>query len=105
MFCWKYPDNTVLCIPTINIIITIFRSTESVLDKNISQKREVLTEEKVDNIRARLEASQKQSLGLLSLQCGLAKVQLTMVQNFCKLQPFETRGVHSLFPLECEATI
>jgi hypothetical protein len=46
---------------TIYNIVTKLRSTGSVLDKKKSRKRHVLTEEKLDGIGARLEASPKKS--------------------------------------------
>jgi hypothetical protein len=57
---------------TICNIVTKLSSTGSALAKN-DLERHVLTEEKLDEIDARLEASPKKLLDLLSLQCGLEK--------------------------------
>jgi hypothetical protein len=63
-------------------LVTKFRATGSVLDKKkkekkrkkkLKKKRHILTEKKLDEIGARLEASPKKSLCQLALQCGVSK--------------------------------
>jgi hypothetical protein len=53
----------------------------SVLYKKKFRETHVMTEENLDDIGARLEASPK-LLRLLALQCGLGNVQLILVQTF-----------------------
>jgi transposase len=43
-------------------LVAKFRATGSALDKKENKKRHILTEEKLDEIGARLEASPKKSL-------------------------------------------
>jgi hypothetical protein len=68
--------------------------TESVLDKS-NLKRDVLTEEKLDDIGTRLEASPK---NLSALQCELAKSTAHFGTKLLKLRPYKTVVVHSLLP-------
>jgi hypothetical protein len=51
-FCRKYPDSTVPCKASIYNFVTQLPSTGSVLYKNKSRKRHLLTEEKLDVIGA-----------------------------------------------------
>jgi hypothetical protein len=54
-------------------IVTILRSTGSVLAKKKSSKKLVLTEKKSHDIDTRLEAIPRKSLCLLALHCSLAR--------------------------------
>jgi hypothetical protein len=47
-----------------------------------NSKKDVLSEEKLDDIQAQLEASPKMLLCLLALQHTLAECTVTMVQRF-----------------------
>jgi hypothetical protein len=74
-----------------------------VLDKKKFRKRYVLTEEKLDDIGARLEASPKKSSRLLALQCRLAECTAHTGTKFLKLPPDETTTV--VLPPDCEARV
>jgi hypothetical protein len=99
----KYRDSALSCKATIYSIVTKLRSTASVLDKNKSWKRYVLTEEKLDDIRARLEASPKKPFRLLALQCRLAECTAHTGTKFLKLRSDETAIV--VLPPDCEARV
>jgi hypothetical protein len=55
----------------------------SVLDRNL--EKDILTEEKLDDIGTGLEASPKKLLYLLALQCGLAEYTAHIGTKFLKL--------------------
>jgi hypothetical protein len=75
-------------------------STVLVLDKK-SQKRHVQTQEKLDKIGIRLEASPKKSLYLSVLQFGSAKItvhigkktnKVMALQNYSLTEPFASES-------------
>jgi hypothetical protein len=68
------------CKATIYNIVTKLRSTGSVLDKKKYRKRYILTEEKLDDIGARLEARRSRYVFWL-FSVGWQKVHLTLVQS------------------------
>jgi hypothetical protein len=65
-------------------------------------KGHVVTEEKIYDIRFRLEASPKKSLRLLTLQCWLAECAVHIGTKVLKLRPYKAAVVHSLLPPDCE---
>jgi hypothetical protein len=67
------------CKATIHNIVTKLRATVSVLDKEQSRRSHVLSEEKLDDVSTRLEASLKKSSRLL--QRGLARSTALLVEN------------------------
>jgi hypothetical protein len=82
----KCSDSTVPGGSTVHNVITKVRHIRSVLYKNKSRKRSVVTEEKSDDIGTRLESSPKKKLRILALQCGLAKARFTLVKILLKLR-------------------
>jgi hypothetical protein len=74
---------------TIYNIITKLSSMGSVLYKR-SLKKDVLTEEKLDDIGARLEASLKKLLHPLTLQCELAECTANIGNKVSKVMALQT---------------
>jgi hypothetical protein len=52
------------------------------------KRRYILTEEKLDEIGARLEASPKKSPRRLALQCGVSKSAAHIATKLFKLKPY-----------------
>jgi hypothetical protein len=48
-----------------------------------------MTEVKLNDIKAQLEANVQKSLHLLALKCGLAQLTFHICTNFIKLWPYE----------------
>jgi hypothetical protein len=69
-------------------IVNKLRETGSLRDKQTELKRRVLTEEKLDDIGARLENSPRKSLKRLARNAT----------KLLKLKPYKSRQVHELQP-------
>jgi transposase len=78
----KFQDVTVPHRETVHRIVNKVRETGSLLDRKPELKRRVLTEEKLDEIGARLEHSPRKSLRRLALETG---VSITTVRTAAKL--------------------
>jgi hypothetical protein len=65
----------------------------------------VLTEEKLDDIGAQLEASPEKSLHLLVFQYGLALCTPHIGTEFPKLQSYRTTVIRSALPSDCEVKL
>lgn len=100
----KYCDSTVPCKTIIYNIVTKLHLTGPVLYKKRSWKRHLMTEEKLDDIMAWLEASLKKLLCLLALQCGLAECTAHINTKFLKLWPYKSTLVQSHLPPDCEVS-
>jgi hypothetical protein len=71
-----------------------------------SQKRHVLTEEKLDDIGAQLEASPKKLLFMsFGSSVGVGKCTAHTGTKFLKLWPYITTVVHGLLPPYCKVKI
>jgi hypothetical protein len=90
----KYPDSTVLCKTIIYSITSKLHSTGSVLDKNL-KKRHVLTEEKLHDIGAQLEAS-------LKTWVCVGRLQSSHLYKVSKLWPYKTTVMLSLLHPNCK---
>jgi hypothetical protein len=88
-FCRKYPGNTVPSTRGIHKLIDKVRSTGSLLDKKPARKRRVLTEEKLDEIGARLEHTPHKSLRCLAQEMGISKSSAATATKLLKLRPYE----------------
>jgi hypothetical protein len=97
----KYPDLTVPCKSTIYKIVKKVRKTGSVLDKKKHRKRHILTEEILDDIGARLEASPKISLRRLALECGLSKTTTHVAIKLLKQHSYESTLVQNSMSPDC----
>jgi hypothetical protein len=69
------------------------------------KKWHILTEEKLADIGARLEASPKTSLRRIALQCGVSKSAAHVATKLLNLMPYRITVVHQLLPPDAEARI
>lgn len=80
----KYPEVTVPCKATIYKMVGKVHKTGSVLDKKKSRKRRILTEEMLDKIGARLEASPKVLLRHVALEFGVSRSTVCVAKRLLK---------------------
>jgi hypothetical protein len=78
-FCHKFPRVTVPSTIDIHELINKVRSTGSLLGKKPAKKYCVLTEEKLDEIRARLEHTPQKSLRRLAQETSISKSSVAKV--------------------------
>jgi hypothetical protein len=98
-FAHKFQDVTIPHRKTIHAIVNKVRQTGSLLDKKRTvSKRRVLTEEKLDEIGARLEHSPQKSLRLIAQETGISKTSARTATILLKLKSNETSVVHELQP-------
>jgi transposase len=69
----KFCEERVPSRQTIHNLVNKLRKTELVIDKKQKHKRRVLTEEKLDDMGARLEHTPKKSLKRLAQETGVSK--------------------------------
>jgi transposase len=69
----KFRDERVPSRQTIHNLVNKRKTTELLIDKKTEHKRRVLTEEKLDDIRARLEHIPRKSLKRLAQETGVSK--------------------------------
>jgi hypothetical protein len=69
-----------------------------VIDKKQKHKRRVLTEEKLDDIGARLEHTPRKSLKRLAQEAGVSKFSARTATQLLKLRPYKTTVIHALQP-------
>jgi DNA-binding transcriptional MocR family regulator len=72
------------------------RSTGSLLDKKLVNKRRVLTEEKLDEIGTRLQHTPLKSLRRLAQETGISKSSAARATKQLKLRPYQATAVHTL---------
>jgi hypothetical protein len=72
------------------------RTKGLLIAKKQKYKRQVLTEEKVDDIGARLEHAPRESLKRLAQETGASKFSARMATQLLKLRPYKTTVIHAL---------
>ncbi|KAJ4436212.1 hypothetical protein ANN_18842 [Periplaneta americana] len=89
---------------TIHDLVNKVRSTESFLNKKHVQQRRVLTEEKLDEVGARLEDSPRKSLRRrrLAQEVNISKTSAFVATKLLKLKPYRVTVVHALQPQDPE---
>jgi hypothetical protein len=65
------------------------------VDKKQEDKRRVLTEEKLDDIGARLEHTARQSLKCRAQETGVSKSSARTATQLLNLRPYKTTVIHS----------
>jgi response regulator of citrate/malate metabolism len=68
------------------------------IDKKQKHKCQVLTEEKLDEIGARLEHRPRKSLKCLAQETGVSKSSARRSTQFLKLKRYKTTVIHTLQP-------
>jgi hypothetical protein len=66
-----------------------------VIDQKQKHKRQVLTEEKLDDIHARLEHTSRKSLKRLAQETEVSKSSTGMATQLPKLRPYEIAVIHT----------
>ncbi|XP_069683792.1 probable ATP-dependent RNA helicase DDX52 isoform X1 [Periplaneta americana] len=88
-FHHKFPDVTIPSRTTVHNLVNKVRRTGSILNKKRVQERRVLTEEKLDEIGARLENTPQKSLKCLAQETGISKSSAAVATKLLKLKPFK----------------
>jgi transposase len=84
----KFCDETVPSRQTIHNLVNKVRSTGLLIDKKQKHKRRVLTEEKLDDIGARLEHTPTKSLKRLAQETGVSKSSARTARKLLKIRPY-----------------
>jgi hypothetical protein len=71
------------------------RTTGLIYDKKQKHWRRVFTEEKLDDIWARLEHAPRKSLKCLAQETGVSKSSARMATQLLKLRPYKTKVIHA----------
>jgi hypothetical protein len=66
------------------------------IDKKQNHKCRVLTEEKLDDIRARLEHTPRKSVKCLAQETVVSKSSARTATQLLKIRPYETTVIHAL---------
>jgi gamma-glutamylcysteine synthetase len=91
----KFGDERVPCKQTIHNLVNKLRSTGLLIDKKQKHKRRVLTEEKLDDIGARLEHTPRKSLKRLAQETGVSKFSARSATKLLKLRPNKTTVINA----------
>ncbi|KAJ4451314.1 hypothetical protein ANN_02775 [Periplaneta americana] len=83
---------------TIHDLVNKVRRTGYFLNKKRVQQRRVLTEEKLDEVGARLEHSPRKSLRRLTQEFNISKTSAFVATKLLELQPYRLTVVHALQP-------
>jgi hypothetical protein len=68
------------------------------MDKKKKHERQVLTEEKLDDIGGTCEHTSRKSLKRLAQETGVSKSSARTVPQLLKLRPYKTTVIHALQP-------
>jgi transposase len=91
----KFRDERVPSRQTIHNLVNKLRSTGLWRDKEQKHKRRVRTEEKLDDIGARLEHTPRKSLKCLVLETGVSVSSARTATQLLKLRPYKTTVIHA----------
>lgn len=83
---------------TIHDLVNKVRRTGSFLNKKHVRQRRVLTEEKLDEVGARLEHTPQKSLRRLAQEVNISKSAAFVATKLLKLKPYKVTVVHALQP-------
>jgi len=75
------------------------------LGRKQTQKRHILTKEKLHDMGVGPKASLKKSLCLFTFQCGISRSTVHTATKLLKLQPYKMMEVQNLPPPNCEIRI
>ena len=83
---------------TIHDLVNKVKRTGSFLNKKRVQQRRVLPEEKLDEVRARLEHTPKKSLKVLAQETNISKSTAAVATKLLKFKLYKVTVVHALQP-------
>jgi hypothetical protein len=95
-FRLKFPEAPVPTQPYVNQLIRKLHITGSMLDKKKERKRNVLTEEKLTDIQARLQLSPRKSLRRLSQETDVAYTTARRATKLLGFRPYRILEVHRI---------
>jgi hypothetical protein len=90
---------------TIHNLVNKLISTGRLIDKKQTHKSRVLTEEKLDDIGAKLEHTPSISLKCLAQETGVSKSSAGMATQLLKLRPYKTTVIHALQPRDTASRV
>jgi hypothetical protein len=101
--CWrkfrrKFRDERVPRRQTIDNLVRKFRMG-LLIDKRQEHKRRVFTEEKLEDLGARLEHTPRKSLKRLAQETGVSKSNAGSATQLLKLIPYKTTVIHTFQPM------
>jgi hypothetical protein len=94
----QFPDSAVPNRSCVHKIVNNLRETGSLRDKRNELKRQVLTEEKLDDIGARLENSPRKSLKRLAQEAGVSKSSARNATKLLILKPYKCTNCNHVIP-------
>jgi hypothetical protein len=83
----KFHDERVPSKQTVHNLVNKLKTTGLLIDKKQKHKLQVLTEEKLDDVGARLEHTHRRSLKRLAQGTGMSKYSARMPTQLLKLRP------------------
>jgi transposase len=83
---------------TVHNLANKLRSTGLLIDKKQKHKGRMLTEEKLDDVGARLEHTPRKSLTRLAQETGVSRSSARTATKLLKLRPYKTAIIHALQP-------
>ena len=98
LFRDRFPDIRAPHRDTVRELVNRFRETGSVLDREPQRTRNVLTEEKLDEIGQTLERSPRKSLCKLSQETGVSQFSAWKATTLLKLKQYKMAVVQELQP-------
>lgn len=104
-FVRKFPGVRVPHRNTIQNLVNKVRTTGVITDLKPERTRRVLTEEKLDDIAARLEHSPHKTFKRLAEETGVSKSTVRIAAQLLKLRSCETAVVQSLQPDDPDARV
>jgi transposase len=91
----KSRDERVPVRQTVHNLVNKFRSTGLLIDNKQKHKHRVLTEEKLDDIGARLDHTPRKSLKRLAQETEESKSSSRRATQLLKLRPYKTAVIHA----------
>ncbi|XP_069673339.1 uncharacterized protein [Periplaneta americana] len=92
----RFADSAIPNPSSVRDIVKKVRETGSLNDKKTQPRRRVLTEEKLDDIGARLENSPRKSLKRLAQEVGVSKSSARVATKLLNLKSYKTMQVREL---------
>jgi hypothetical protein len=81
------------------------RTMGLLIDKKQKHEHQVLTEEKSDDIGARLEHTPRKSQKRLAQGTGVSKSSARTATQLLKLRPYKTTAIHALQPSDSASSV
>jgi hypothetical protein len=96
----KFCDERVLSRQIVHNMVNKLWVTGLLMDKKQKHKCRLLTEEKFDDIWARLEHTHRKSLKHLAQETGVSKSSARRATQLLKVRPYKRTVIHALQPLD-----